>query len=107
MRQEHNKLVRDKIPEIIKQNGGNAIVRVLDDDEYKKELLKKVVEEGNELMRAEDRERTINEIADIQEVLMAVKTAFEIKEKEVEEVQTKKRTNRGGFGKKIFLEYTE
>jgi len=53
MRQEHNKLVRDLIPEIIKQNGEKATVHILDDKKFKKELLKKLVEESKEVLQAE------------------------------------------------------
>ena len=40
---EYNKLVRDKIPEIIKNNGEEPIIRALDDTKYKEELLKKII----------------------------------------------------------------
>ena len=39
----YNKLVRDKIPDIIKSNGENPVIKVLNEDEYKKELEKKII----------------------------------------------------------------
>ena len=45
MIKNYNKLVRDNIPDIIKNNGGEPIIRILDDSEYKSELEKKLYEE--------------------------------------------------------------
>ena len=46
----YNKLVRDKIPEIIKNNGGEPTCRILSDGEFKSELEKKLFEEYNEVI---------------------------------------------------------
>ena len=46
-----NKLVRDKIPEIIRENGETPKVRILDDVEYERELNKKLQEEVNEYLK--------------------------------------------------------
>ena len=56
-----NKLVRDKIPEIIASKGEYAKTRILDNDEYKKELDKKLLEEVNEYMTDDN----VEELADI------------------------------------------
>ena len=45
MEKVYNKLVRDNIPNIIKSNGEIPIIRILDNDEYKKELENKLYEE--------------------------------------------------------------
>ena len=62
MEKIYNKLVRDKIPEIIENDGEKPIVRVLNDNEYKKELEKKLKEEYEEfLIRNPDVEKIANE----------------------------------------------
>lgn len=66
------KLVRDKIPEIIEDSGKEPIIRVLDDTEYKEELLKKLYEEYNEVIEAKTKEETLEECSDVLEVLIAL-----------------------------------
>lgn len=66
------KLVRDKILEIIENSGKEPIIRVLDDTEYKEELLKKLYEEYNEVIEAKTKEETLEECSDVLEVLIAL-----------------------------------
>ena len=104
--QIYNKLVRDKIDEIINNNGKDeeAVIRVLNDDEYKVELLKKLNEEFNELTEAINSgitEDIIEESADLIEVVRALNNDnLEIVLQKLEE----KRQKRGGFAKRKFLE---
>ena len=67
-----NKLVRDRIPEIIEGNGEIAVTRMLDDTEYKLELEKKLLEECNEVLSAVSHDERIEELADVLEVLCAI-----------------------------------
>ena len=67
-----NKLVRDKIPDIIKSNGENSITRVLEDEEYRKELYKKLLEETDEVIKSQNMEETLEELADVLEVLKSI-----------------------------------
>lgn len=107
--QIYNKLVRDKIDEIINNNGKGeeAVVRVLSDEEYKLELLKKLKEEFNELIDAVNRnisEDVIEESADLIEVIRALNNEnLEVVLQKLEE----KREKRGGFSKRKFLEYVK
>ena len=55
------KLIRDKIPEIIKSSGEEPIIRVLEDTEYKEELLRKLYEEYNEVIETKTREENLEE----------------------------------------------
>lgn len=101
--QIYNKLVRDKIPEIIKGNGETPITRVLDDDEYKTELEKKLNEEYLEVIRAKGKEK-IEELADMIEVIKALAKLENATLDDVIAVASDKASKRGAFNDKIFLE---
>lgn len=96
----HNKLVRDKIPEIIKSAGKTPSCKTLSEDEYLKELDKKLIEECNEYLE----DKSIEEIADVLEVLRAITRARGFTLEELEYIRAKKAEERGEFQKKIFLE---
>lgn len=95
----YNKLVRDKIPEIIEAEGKIPVISVLNDTEYKKMLDNKLLEEVNEYLQDDN----LEEIADVYEVISAILaykgTTFE----DLEKLAQEKRDKRGGFSKKIFL----
>lgn len=94
----HNKLVRDRIPEIIEECGRKCEWEVLSDKEYLARLDEKLQEELDEYME----DKSLEELADLLEVLMAVAEArgsFA----EVERIRQKKREKRGGFEKRILL----
>lgn len=99
----YNKLVRDKIPEIIKADGKKFKTRILDDKEYLKELIKKLKEEAAEF----EENPSVEELADIKEITIAIRQALGIHAGELEEVRRKKADKNGRFKKKIFLESAE
>ena len=108
MRKTHNKLIRDKIPEIIEKDGGKYKIRVLGDEEYKKELLKKIVEEAKEVLDASgDKKELAKEIGDVLEVINCLIDVFDLNKEEIEKVKQERNESRGGFDKKVFLEYTK
>ena len=100
----YKKLVRDRIPEIIKENGERPVTRTLRKKEFQDALKEKLLEETKELQKAKGREELINELADIQEVMLAMYETFDIECGDVTHVARKKRKERGGFSKGIFLE---
>lgn len=102
-----NKLVRDKIPEIIAKQGKKVTFRVLQDDEKEQALKDKLIEEVQELINAETREQVIEEMADIQEVLIALRSKYKIRLVEVQTVGVNKHAKRGGFENGYFLESVE
>ncbi len=106
MRVEHNKLVRDHIPAIIHANGAQAITRVLDDEEYTRALVVKLVEEAQEA-RDTSADELPYELADVLEVLLALSQAVGMSWSELTSIAAKKRRVRGGFGDRVFLEYVE
>ena len=103
MKQLYNKLVRDKIPEIIENSGENPVIRVLKDDEYKQELEKKLLEEYNEVLKSENSEERIEELADMLEIIISIAKLENKSLNDIIEIANKKKESRGGFEKKIFL----
>lgn len=94
---KYDKLVRDKIPEILDIRGVVYEKRIATPEEYKTELIKKLREELEEFEVAGD----IEELADVMEVVEAMKLLSEYIH--VEEVRTKKKEERGGFEGRIIL----
>ena len=94
----YNKLVRDKIPEIIIADGKKPIIRILDNDEYLQELDKKLNEEIAEYQA----DKSVEEMADVLEVLFAICEARGHSVEELMEVRDAKREKRGGFEQKIW-----
>ena len=96
----YNKLVRDKIPEIILKDNELPTTRILNDEEYIQELNKKLQEEVSEYLEAEN----IEEMVDILEVIRAILEHKGVSYDEIEEKRIKKATKRGAFKEKIYLE---
>ncbi len=96
----YKKLVRDKIPEIIRASGKEPVTRVLDDKEYLEELVKKLKEEVNEFTD----DHSVEELADIKEVMIAIREALGIHAGELEDVRRTKADKNGRFKKQIYLE---
>jgi len=97
------KLVRDKIPEIISADGRTPIIRVLNDDEYFQALKNKLNEEVAEFQES----NTVEELADILEVVYALASAKGSNKIGLEALRREKAAKRGGFVKKNFLERVE
>lgn len=103
----YNKLVRDRIPEIIEQSGKKCQTRVLDDAEYIRELHKKLQEELNEYLTSQHSEDALEELADILEILHALTEYHGYTVQDLEEVRLKKARARGGFKDKVYLIHVE
>ena len=95
----YNKLVRDKILEIIKVNGQKSTHKILTADEYAVELTKKLVEEVEEYKK----DKNTDELADIMEVVYTLASLHSCTAEELEKIRAEKAEKRGGFEKKIFL----
>ncbi|MCG8453024.1 MAG: nucleoside triphosphate pyrophosphohydrolase [Spirochaetales bacterium] len=97
---EYNKLVRDKIPEMIASQGKQATTYTADKNEYYARLKAKLMEEVNEFQDDEN----IEELADILEVLYALCDAMGIPREKLEETRHNKEIKRGAFQDRIILE---
>ncbi len=94
---QYNKLVRDKIPQILDAKGAVYEKRIASPEEYKSELIKKLVEEAEEFQK----EGSLEELADVIEVVEALKKLPDYSN--VENIRIKKREERGGFDERIIL----
>ncbi len=99
----YNKLVRDKIPQIIQSNGQSCKTRVLDNKEYLEQLNIKLKEETNEYLESGE----VEELADIEEVLRAILQVKGCDYTSFDKLRQSKVDKRGAFEDKIFLESTE
>ena len=97
------KLVRDRIPEIMRRNGVRPLLSVSEKKNILHWLTKKLVEEAEEARTAETRTDLIEELADILEVIEAIQRNLKVSKTEVNKVRLKKLRERGGFKKRILL----
>ena len=95
----YNKLVRDRIPEIIEASGKRCVCSTLSDEEYFAKLDEKLNEELAEYQES----KSMEELADLLEVIRAVAIAWGSSMEEVESIRRDKAAKRGGFEKKILL----
>ena len=96
---EYNKLVRDKIPEIIEADGKTAITMSIDGLKLKQALVKKLTEEGEEYLEGLETE----EIADLLEILHGLMEAQGVSYEEVERIRLSKKEERGGFSEGLIF----
>jgi len=103
----YDKLVRDRIPEIIADENLQANYEILDDEEYKVALFQKFFEEVEEYRAAESPKKAVEELADIVEVIMAILNQMGVSWEEFELLRLVKRAERGGFDRRILLKSVE
>ena len=96
---EHNKAVRDKIPEIIQKDGHTCNIQTLSDEKFLVEMEKKLSEEVTEYQNDKNPE----ELADILEVIYKIAQLQGVSKEELEKIRIKKLQDRGGFEKNLFL----
>lgn len=96
---KYNKLVRDRIPEIIQGSGKHCTCSILSNEEYLTLLDEKLNEELAEYQES----KSMEELADLLEVIRAVATARGSSIEEVEAIRKNKVAKRGGFEKKLML----
>ena len=100
---EYNKLVRDRIPEIIRQDGKECGIEEMGEAEFRQALLEKLVEEAEEAAKAAGKPELVKELADVFEVIDAILGACNIPRKTVLTEQARRREARGGFEQRLKL----
>lgn len=103
----YRKLVRDRIPEIISERGLRCGLRRLRNSHFARALREKIREEADELAVASDRRAVLNELVDLQELLEAYRRLLGVGQSRFIALVRRKRIERGGFTKRLFLEYTD
>jgi len=103
----YNKLIRDKIPEIIEKTGATAEIEIMDDATYEEMLFEKLLEECQEFLHAKSNEEKIEEIADILEVINSISKVLDTNFEHIEKIRIEKKNQRGGFEKKLLLKSTQ
>jgi len=102
----YNKLIRDRIPEIIEQDNRKYAVAIIPPAEFDMALREKLVEEAQEAIKADDA-NLITELADIQEIILALMKLHRIDAVELETVRVHRQQKRGGFENRLKLLWTE
>ena len=96
---KYDKLIRDKIPEIIEQSGKKCIIEVMDNDTYIEYLDQKL----NEELAEYHQDKSIEELADLLEVIYAVAVARGYSVEDLERIRVEKAEKRGAFEKRLLL----
>ena len=103
MERIYNKLVRDKIPDIISAKDETPVTSILAETEYKKALEDKLYEEYQEVIESSGDERC-EELADVVEVIRALAKLENRSLEDIIKLADEKRAKRGGFDDRVFLE---
>lgn len=97
---EHSKLVRDKIPEIIKKDNRKPVTHIASDKEYFEKLKEKLKEETDEFIKKDNEE----EFVDILEVMHAISDFKHFNIKKINQLRENKAKEKGRFREKIILD---
>jgi len=100
---KYNKVIRDKIPEIIADSGKKCNIKQLDDVSFLAEIEKKLIEEVNEYSESKD----VEELADLLEVIYRISELRGVNSDELDEIRRDKGQKRGKFDSNLFLIDTE
>ncbi|MGY5267525.1 phosphoribosyl-ATP pyrophosphohydrolase [Paraclostridium bifermentans] len=98
----YDKLVRDRIPEIIESSGNKCEIEVVNDEIALEYLYKKLNEEVSELLE----DKNLDEISDVMEVLFAIGSKYGYSEEDILNRRNEKRDSRGGFEDNLILKKT-
>jgi predicted house-cleaning noncanonical NTP pyrophosphatase (MazG superfamily) len=106
----YHKLVRDRIPEIIRASGRQCGIEIITDEfAYRQALLEKLVEEAQEALVAghQAEEDLLQELADLLEVVDALLKAYHFSPDQLHQLQTERRNQRGSFDNRLRLLWTQ
>ncbi len=104
---KQNKLFRDKISNILEPLGSKVYWIELSDQEFQKQLILKLIEEAHEVQHAVTKENILEELADVLEVVDALRKSHGFTTKELTDCKQKKRKEKGGFDGKRFITVAE
>lgn len=99
----YNKLVWDNVPDLIREKGKECEIRILSDEEFELELLKKVEEEASALPETASRQELIDELADVVTCVEYIKSIKSITELELADALERHARRKGRFENKNYL----
>lgn len=99
----YNKLVRDRILEIIEADGLQYNARILEPQELLVEVKAKIIEEAKEFHKTVNVQEGIEELADLLELIHTAINAVGVSFEDLEGIREQKKAKRGGFDKAIYL----
>ena len=102
-----DKLIRDRLPEIMADLGVNMTCRTMETEEHRRRLKDKLLEEAEEVFNAADSKELIDELADVLEVVINIAKVEGVELQDIIEAGDRKRLEKGGFEKKIYCETAE
>ncbi|WP_135829364.1 nucleoside triphosphate pyrophosphohydrolase [Halorussus halobius] len=100
---EYDKLVRDEIPDIVRESGETPVTHVAEGEEYRRRLREKLCEEAAEFRESGD----LAELADVLDVVEAIRETEDVDPETVARHREEKTDERGGFAEGIVLERVE
>jgi len=103
----YDKLIRDRIPEIMDDAGVSYEIETLDDEAFERALRAKLVEEAGEAAVAAGQGDLAKELADLLEVVRALMKATGLDPENVETLRERRRIERGGFARRLWLRCTD
>lgn len=99
----YNKLVRDRIPQVVEEAGKTPITRILQQHEHLVEIKYKMQEEALEFQQATQQTEAIEELADVLELIHAALHVYGVSYEQLEQVRLDKKHTRGGFSEGVYL----
>ncbi len=102
----YNKLCRDKVPDIIRGKGFECDVREVDHDEYRREIIRKILEEATGVTNAGGRSSLLKELADLMITIEAAQKEFGISKEELQEAVDTSIEDKGGYEDRLYLSWS-
>ncbi len=102
----YNKLCRDKVPDIIRAKGFECDVREVDHDEFKREIIRKVLEEATGVTNYSGRSSLLKELADLMITVQSVQKEFNITDEELSEAVESSIEEKGGYEDRFYLSWS-
>jgi len=99
MKHEYNKLVRDKIPEIIKESGRNCEYRILEDSEMKEALKVKLIEKAEVFAKKPNED----ELSDLYEIMSTIVKYYDFEPMHIDYLKIENKEKKGSYAGKTFL----
>jgi predicted house-cleaning noncanonical NTP pyrophosphatase (MazG superfamily) len=102
-----DKLIRDRLPEILRQSGVKVMQRIMTHEEYIASLKDKLLEEAEEVCEATSKDELLEELGDVFEVIITIAHNEGFKLEDIINIAEKKRNQRGGFMEKAYVDSVE